>query len=189
MCVCVSNVRDSRTWVPTFFFHSGGSSPCMCRTSFTDHSSAEYFHSSNCVGTCTDLALKNSCKLQQLHRQNPLQITPPAMLRSTLEEKKKMWTLSLAEVKLRKCVHKDASEWGRTKAYLLRLLHYVREVQSCRGVWSDAQSQGKGLRHADKHSMRLLMDVSGPATPIQLLASIYVHDLRRWSTYLTLHLK
>ena len=107
----------------------------MCRTSFTDHSSAEYFHSSNCVGTCTDLALKNSCKqLQQLHRQNPLQITPPAMLRSTLEEKKKMWTLSLAEVKLRKCVHKDASEWGRTKSLptsLAPLCQGGAELQRC----------------------------------------------------------
>lgn len=36
----------------------------------------------------------------------------------------------------------QVSEAGQ-KAYLLRLPHYVREVQSLRGVWSEAQSQGK----------------------------------------------
>lgn len=70
----------------------------MCRTSFTCHPYAEYFHSLTPSEPAPTLALKNSCKLQQLHKQNPLQITPPAILRSTLEEKKNV-NVELAETK------------------------------------------------------------------------------------------
>ena len=96
-----------------------------------------------------------------------------------MEEKEKNVNVELAEVKkVCACIKMQVSEAGRTKSLptsLAPLCQGGAELQRC--LIRRPKSR-EGLRHADKHSMRLLIDVSGPENT-NPASCIHVHDLRR----------